>query len=160
MQLSDIGKIANEHWLQIPEQFDYAILHNHIVMPDHMHGIVEIAKNNDISSISAINRGSTLSTLSTLSTGSTGSTGSTNGSTSSTGGFAKDKNPMLNKNLSRIIRWYKGVVTFKSRKSVINRGYTSPEFGWHSRFYDSIIRDQKGFERVQQYIVDNPVKWE
>jgi len=44
MILNDAGKIANECWLQIPLHFPDVILHQHIVMPNHIHGILEITK--------------------------------------------------------------------------------------------------------------------
>jgi hypothetical protein len=36
-------------------------------------------------------------------------------------------------------------------------GYS--EFGWQSRFYDHIIRDEKDLDNVRNYIIDNPLKW-
>ena len=71
----------------------------------------------------------------------------------STGGITENKNPMLHDNLSRVIRWYKGRVTFESRK--INAG-----FAWQSRFYDYIIRNEKSFNEITEYVKDNPKKWE
>jgi hypothetical protein len=68
------------------------------------------------------------------------------------GGFAGDKNPMLNENISRIIRWYKGRCSFEMRK-------IHADFEWLSRFHDHIIRDSKAFERIQTYIENNPSKW-
>jgi len=43
MILNDAGKIANECWLKIPEHFSDAVLHEHVVMPNHVHGIIELA---------------------------------------------------------------------------------------------------------------------
>ncbi|MNQ55406.1 Transposase IS200 like protein [compost metagenome] len=68
------------------------------------------------------------------------------------GGFAEDKNPMLNENISRIIRWYKGRCSFEMRK-------IHADFSWHSRFHDHIIKDSKSFENIQSYIANNPSKW-
>ena len=34
------------------------------------------------------------------------------------------------------------------------------DFGWQPRFYDHIIRDEESFDRIRQYIADNPLKWE
>ncbi len=68
------------------------------------------------------------------------------------GGITGDKNPMLYDNLSRAIRWYKGRVAFEIHK--INTG-----FAWQSRFHDHIIRDDKSFERITNYIKNNPAKW-
>lgn len=36
---------------------------------------------------------------------------------STAGGFAGNKNPLLNQNISRVIRWYKGRCTFEIRKN-------------------------------------------
>ena len=43
MILNDAGKMANQCWLKIPEHFPNAILHEHVVMPNHVHGIIELA---------------------------------------------------------------------------------------------------------------------
>ena len=42
MMLNDAGRIANECWLNIPEHFPHAVLHQHVVMPNHIHGIIEL----------------------------------------------------------------------------------------------------------------------
>ena len=68
------------------------------------------------------------------------------------GGFSGENNPMLCENISRIIRWYKGRCAFEMRK-------TDKKFHWHSRFHDHIIRNQESFERIQNYIEENPLKW-
>ncbi len=65
------------------------------------------------------------------------------------GGFAYGKNPMLNNNLSRIIRWYKGRVTYDSRK-------IDPDFKWQALFHDQIIHDQQHLDITRQYIINNP----
>ena len=33
-------------------------------------------------------------------------------------------------------------------------------FGWQPRFYDHIIRNNKSFENILNYIINNPLKWE
>ncbi len=47
MILNDAGKIANDCWNQIPEHFPNTILHEYIVMPNHIHGIIEIMETHD-----------------------------------------------------------------------------------------------------------------
>ncbi|MEO5790395.1 hypothetical protein [Gelidibacter sp.] len=44
MQLSEIGKIANQNWLSIPDHFPFVKLGNHVIMPNHVHGIIIIDK--------------------------------------------------------------------------------------------------------------------
>ncbi len=47
MALSAIGVMADKYWLEIPQHFPFVRLHNHIIMPNHVHGIIEIAKSNE-----------------------------------------------------------------------------------------------------------------
>lgn len=42
IKLNDAGKIANECWLEIPNHFPNVILHEFIIMPNHVHGIIEL----------------------------------------------------------------------------------------------------------------------
>ncbi len=42
MQLSDAGKIANQCCLDIPNHFPNVILHDYIIMPNHIHAIIEL----------------------------------------------------------------------------------------------------------------------
>ena len=47
MHLSDIGKIAQKFWLEIPNHFPFVILDAFVVMPNHVHGIIIIDKPDD-----------------------------------------------------------------------------------------------------------------
>ncbi len=70
---------------------------------------------------------------------------------------AKTKQPVnqfgpQSKNLASIIRGFKSAVTVNARKIDSN-------FGWQSRFHDHVIRNQGSFDRIQSYIVNNPLNW-
>jgi REP element-mobilizing transposase RayT len=54
--------------------------------------------------------------------------------------------------LSSIIREYKGRVSHQIHK-------IEPGFGWQSRFYDHIIRNEKDLQNIRDYIINNPIKW-
>jgi REP element-mobilizing transposase RayT len=60
--------------------------------------------------------------------------------------------PQVN-NLSSIIRGFKGAVTRLIRKQ------QNQKFAWQSRFYDHIIRNDQSLERIQTYILSNPINW-
>jgi putative transposase len=68
------------------------------------------------------------------------------------GGMTGFKNPILQDNLSRITRWYKGRTTFESRK-------TNADFAWLSRFHDHFIRNGESFQQISEYIHNNPANW-
>jgi len=130
MVLLDIGKMADEYWRQIADHFPYAKLDVFVIMPNHVHGIIIIDKQDGWVSNK---RRKTMSRP-------------------KIGGVTGNKNPMLHDNLSRIIRWYKGRVTFESRK-------INPNFAWQPRFHDHIIRDDKSYHRISEYIINNVAKW-
>jgi len=69
------------------------------------------------------------------------------------GGITGDKKTMLQMNVSRIIKWYKGRCTIEMRR-------IHSEFAWQPRFYDHIIRNDESFENIQHYIRTNPENWE
>jgi putative transposase len=56
--------------------------------------------------------------------------------------------------LGAIARSYKSAV---SHWAGLN-GKTS--FEWQPRYYDHIIRDEKSFNQIRQYISNNPSQWE
>src|SRR4051812_49067730 len=45
MVLNDAGEMANKCWLEIPEHFPNAVLHEYVIMPNHVHGIIELTNN-------------------------------------------------------------------------------------------------------------------
>jgi REP element-mobilizing transposase RayT len=44
MHLSEIGKLADKYWLEIPDHFPFVLLGVHQIMPNHVHGIITIDK--------------------------------------------------------------------------------------------------------------------
>ncbi|MGB6298045.1 MAG: transposase, partial [Rivularia sp. (in: cyanobacteria)] len=56
--------------------------------------------------------------------------------------------------LSTIIRSYKSAVTRWCRRN------QHEYFAWQERFYESIIRADDSIDRIRQYIINNPAKWE
>ena len=161
MHFSTLGQIANNIWEEIPRQFPYAELGEYQVMPNHVHGIIVINGN---SGRDAINRVSTPRNAETNApiAKTTASIAETDASIAETdasnadetpGGITGNNNPMLNDNLSRILRWYKGRVTFECHQ-------TDAKFGWQERFYDIIIRDTASYHRISEYIINNPAKWD
>ncbi|MFW6145457.1 MAG: transposase, partial [bacterium] len=146
MHLSNSGQFAYKFWQEIPDHFPFVELDAFVVMPNHIHGIIVIDNRNDnVESLHCNVSDSLQCNVSTC-----------NGST--------DKSNIPNKNqfmsnispkpgsVSTIIRSYKSIVTKHARK-------INPAFAWQSRFYDHIIRNDRSYERIKQYIIDNPKNW-
>lgn len=135
MQLSDLGQIAYNYWLEIPNHSSYILLGEFIVMPNHVHGILGIDyRNNSVAP-------------------------------SDSDGATELNNPDPNKNIymsrlspkknsiSRVIGTYKAACTYMIRR------ITDIPFGWQPRFHDRIIRNQQEMLQIEYYIQENPLNW-
>lgn len=49
MVLNDYGEIVKKQWFWLAYQYAYIELHAFVVMPNHIHGIIEIKRKNAIS---------------------------------------------------------------------------------------------------------------
>ncbi|HZH70215.1 MAG TPA: hypothetical protein VFD80_07190, partial [Flavobacteriaceae bacterium] len=109
MVLSKIGHSANLCWNEIPNHFPFVELGAHIIMPNHVHGIIIINKFND---------GRDEGTQNFASLHSTGHSS-----------IDKPKNQFgpQSKNLASIIRGFKIGVTKNAR-------LVNPNFSWQPRF--------------------------
>lgn len=45
MNLNEYGKIVDEQIIWLQEQYQYAEIHNYVIMPNHVHMIIEIDRN-------------------------------------------------------------------------------------------------------------------
>ena len=133
MHLNAFGKIAEQCWLDIPRHFPFVELDAHVVMPNHIHGIVIINKTDDGSGhVETQNLVSPpLGKVERSLIDESYSTGNRFGPQS--------------ENLPSIIRGYKVGVTSQARK-------LHQDFGWQKRYHDHIIRDDKSYEMITAYI--------
>ncbi len=153
MKLSNIGQLANTYWNKIPAHFPFVELGAFVIMPNHVHGIIVIDKlidddgtlrgdngdDNDNHDGNGVHE-ETLHATSLLS--------------------QNDRNKNIamasispkKGTLSTIIRSYKSVVT-KNARSIDH------DFSWQSRFHDHIIRNDRSYRTITDYIINNPLVW-
>jgi len=53
MELNEVGKMVEKAWMAIPEHFDGVNVDSFVVMPNHIHWIIEIIKDNRSSGVGA-----------------------------------------------------------------------------------------------------------
>ncbi|WP_430932175.1 transposase [Saccharicrinis sp. 156] len=138
MQFSEIGKIVKIEWLKTFEmRADMNLqMGAYVVMPNHFHAIITIGEN-EYNTERGTERRDAMHCVSTTATNNMG---------------AKNQFGPQSKNLASIIRGFKIGVTKNARK-------IHADFAWQSRFHDHIIRNDKSFEKIQSYIIENPLKW-
>ncbi|WP_233898213.1 transposase [Tenacibaculum piscium] len=54
--------------------------------------------------------------------------------------------------MASIIRGFKTGVTVNARKTTVN-------FSWQPNYHDHIIRNNKAYHNISDYIINNPSKW-
>lgn len=154
MNYSEIGEKAYQCWLEIPEHFSFVKLDVHVVMPNHVHGIIVIDKPDDYTR--ERNAGCNVETQYFASSPETQNIAflqpppppSPHEQTQ------KPKNQFgpQSQNMASIVRGYKTGVTIYARNNNIN-------FTWQPRFYDHIIRNDSEYQRIKDYIINNPKNW-
>jgi len=145
MILNELGRIVETEWMKTIEirpdmNLEFGVF---VVMPNHFHAIIIIGENEyntqrDAQRRDAMHRVST-----------------TNAATNETDSTKPiNKFGPQSKNLASIMRGFKSSITTYSIKNRMN------DFAWQTRFHDHIIRDSAEFERIQNYIANNPMNWD
>ena len=141
MVFSKIGVIANVLWYEIKNHTNNVYLDEFVVMPNHIHGII-ILNNDDIKNDDDNDNDNVVETRHALSLPIP---------KQQIIGQKRFQNQGKN-TVSSIIGSYKSAVT----KHCNRLGY---QFAWQSRFYDRIIRNEKAFQTIKNYIINKPLKW-
>lgn len=157
MILNQTGMIAEKCWLAIPEHYPDAILHEYVIMPDHLHGIIELKRKSDkeIISMNSINvvvqnfepRQKNKKTEQNDQNQSSEKNGVTNQQLLQ----QRRKNEyqkIIPRSIGCIIRGYKTGVTKLLNESI-----------WQRNYYEHIIRSEASYKRIAQYIINNPANW-
>lgn len=146
MDLSEIGIIVKNEWLKTFEMRPdmNLLMGEYVIMPNHFHAIIIIGKNEYNAPRGSVQQqrrcGCGRDAMHCVSTKSA------------------DMNPEKNKfgpqskNLASIVRGFKIGVTK-------NAGLINPNFAWQSRFHDHIIRDEKSYQTISEYVINNPINW-
>lgn len=109
--INSYGIIVEDRMRWLESQYAYIIIHNFVIMPNHVHAIVEIDS-------------------------------------------IKVKGLAINiKSLSGII----GAFKTTSSKRIHDAGFL--DFAWQRSFHDHIIRSEKSYRNIVNYIDENPARW-
>ena len=136
--LSEIGKIAQDYWLQIPKHFPKISLGEFIVMPNHIHGILMV-NNEFFPNYNGYKKTELTRILEN----------STESGTKYNGQYFSEISPKKNS----------VIIAIRSYKSAVSRqahllGY---EFKWQINYYDHYIKDDASLQRISKYIRNNPI---
>ena len=149
MILNDAGKITNECWMEIPKHFPNAVLHEHIVMPNHVHGIIELISE----PVGAENFPPNKNRADDYSPNKNGMN-DVNGADDVNGAENFPPLRLPSKTIGSIVRGFKIGVTKWFRNN------TDYKTIWQRNYHEHIIRNEKSYKTISEYIINNPVKWQ
>ena len=170
MVLNDAGIVANQCWTDIPKHFPHAILHKHIIIPNHVHGIIEIMYNetfdNGDANVGANDGNFRVGTqdidhaqvgaenfLPLQRDFSPSSQWTKHPSFHSKNHQKNEFQKMIPRSICAIVKGYKIGVT--------NWFHNNTEEGtiWQRNYHEHIIRNDKEYRVIAQYIIHNPANW-
>ena len=111
MVLSKYGSIVQDRLQWLSSQYLYVEIHNFVIMPNHVHAVIEIDS------------------------------------------LKTQNNEVKIKSLSSLM----GAFKTTSSKSIHKIGFL--DFAWQRSFHDHIIRNEKSYKNIMNYIDLNPEKW-
>jgi len=140
LRLTAIGEIARKYWTDIPGHYPNVRMDEFVIMPDHMHGIMQFRTRSGKMNVVGVQNFEPLRNVNTQ---------------SSTTQCPKRHafQHTLPDSVGSIIRAYKSAVTMWCRRN----GF--PQFKWQRSFYDHIVRDVQSLFQIRQYIRNNPADW-
>ena len=141
MILNEYGGITEKCLLEIPDHYPHAKLRQFVVMPNHIHFIIEITVKTDV----GLNVGANVGANNYSPLQSTPPPSSQSPSPPPTHGTSKT--------IGSIVRGFKIGVTQWFHKN------TDIHTVWQRNYYEHIIRDKKSYHQILEYIQTNLLKW-
>ncbi|NOR46179.1 MAG: transposase [Candidatus Delongbacteria bacterium] len=140
MILNDAGMIAHKYWMEITNHFPNVILDEFIIMPNHIHGIIQTVTAVGVQHLEPSKRHEPIKRF--------------DPTIQNEPERANKFQHIISGSIGSIIRGFKVGVTKWFRKN------TNIYHVWHRNFFERIIRTEIELNNVRQYIIDNPKKWE
>ncbi len=135
MQLNNVGEIVKSVWVGLPNHFPDIALDAFVVMPNHIHGIInrgEASADENRSTVSNTKRANASPLQSSY-----------------------PPHGTYPGSLGAIVQNFKSVSTRK-----INHLKKIPEMPvWQRNYYEHVIRNEKSLNSIRRYISENPQRW-
>ena len=123
-------------WRALPEKFGNVRIDQFVIMPNHIHGIIEIAPDPTVGASPRVRP-------------------------DTTSDFVQETDATARPTLGRIIQWFKTMTTNAYIRGVKDDGWEPfPRRVWQRNYYERIIRNERELNAIRQYILDNPDQWD
>lgn len=144
MRVNDIGQMIDMWWRKMFDKYDNVFVDEYVIMPNHIHGIINIVGAipcnrpvNNVKNETIIHNNEGENMVSPLRISNT------------------------HAGLGQYVSWFKRMSTTEYIRHVKNDNW--PRFDkriWQRNYYEHIIRNDAELNRIRQYIIENPLKWD
>ncbi|TSA32748.1 MAG: hypothetical protein D4R64_15445 [Porphyromonadaceae bacterium] len=169
MVLNEIGLIVKAQWYKLSDRFSFIHLGPFCVMPNHIHGIINITSPYFSSSTNSFNGfipvGAGLAPAREGESMISSSLSNVYRAGASPAPTEESNQGKIKKiTLGNIVGVYKSLVMkecLSEHKAKFMSGTKVPYFGkiWQRNYYEHIIRTQESFDTISAYILTNPQNW-
>jgi putative transposase len=178
MILNDAGKMADNEWVKIPERFTNVQLHEYIVMPNHFHAVMEIvgatlvvaqnthtnpvAQNTHTNPVAQNTHTNPVAQNTHTNPVAQNETVNPDNETvdnekGQPQGIAPTAKP---KTVGDMVGAFQSIATVEYIRGVKQLGWqTFNGKLWQRNYYEHIIRDEQSYQRISDYIINNPKNW-
>lgn len=139
MILNAFGQIVSDCWFDLPNHYNNIILGAFQIMPNHIHCIVGVDNSNN----RIVETG--LKPVCTVEMGFKP--------------VCTDLNENPENKIHGVFEFIRALKSFSSRR-INEKRNTKGISNWQERFHDHIIRNESEYNRIENYIINNPKKWD
>lgn len=162
MICNDAGTMVENEWLKLPERFTNIHLHEYIVMPNHFHAILEI-----VGATLVVAQNDDNAPVRVPLVGTPNDDNAQNDDDTQKGqpqGIAPTIAPtdtVKNKTVGDMVGAFQSIVTVEYIRGVKTLGW-EPFNGklWQRNYWEHIIRNEIAYNRIGEYIINNPSNWD
>jgi len=139
MILNDVGKMIEQVCQEMPQFMSKVSLEYYVIMPNHFHGIIVINQNLGVDLPKPLNQISVQP------------------------GHQQNEQRIPDgiTSLSSVVQRFKSLTTYRYINGVNKSGW--PRFNgrlWQRNYYEHIIRNERDYQGIVDYIILNPQNWE
>jgi putative transposase len=140
MVLNDAGVMVEKWWNELKNKFPNIELEESVVMPNHFHGILQILNTHTVGADLRVCPDNRIHPDKT---------------------DEHKKGEHTGSPLHAMIQWFKTMSTNEYIRNVKNNNWTPfNKKLWQRNYYEHIIRNEKSYLHISEYIRTNPLKWQ
>ena len=178
MELNEFGSVAYEQWQKLPERFTNIELDVFQIMPNHMHGIIVLtdvgagftpARDDNAFADEKITGANPARIITNTPDQNNPNNPGHDDAVVHDDNLIADQigagaspapTTAKSKSVGDIVGAYKSLVANECLK-IFKQKYPGEMMGklWQRNYYEHIIRDEQSYQRISDYIINNPLKW-